>query len=170
MIRGATRGPARRVNPILSHRLNALLTAAGLGWARYGKRFRLVPLTQVRGAAEPRRNFSRLQVGIIARLDMLSGWQKVRLIDLSQGGAQLILSRPQPLDEGVLRWLRFEVYGDVVWQEDEHVGLKFDGLLPLARLVETRQRAPTVVREEAMATEIAAQDFVAGNRTLGADR
>ena len=127
-----------------------------------------MPLTKP--GSEPRRAFSRLQVGILARLDMLEGWQRVRLIDLSQGGAHVILSRPTPIGEGVLRWLRFEVYGEVAWQEDHHVGLRFDGLLPLPVLVETRQRAPTVVREEAMATELAAHDFVAGKSHLGTDR
>jgi len=129
-----------------------------------------MPNSQVKPGSEPRRAFSRLELGIIARLDMLSGWQRVRLIDLSQGGAHLILSRPEPIGEGVLKWLRFDAYGAVAWQEREHVGMKFDGLLPLPWLVETRQRAPFVVREEAMATELAAHDWVAGTRTLGSDR
>lgn len=129
-----------------------------------------MPLVQVRGAFEPRRSFSRLQVGILARLDMLSGWQRVRLLDLSQGGAHMLLSRPEPIGEGVLKWLNFDVYGTVAWQEEEHVGMKFAGLLPLHYLVETRHRAPSVVREEAMSTEIAAHAFVAGNRPLGSAR
>jgi len=129
-----------------------------------------MPLTKPTGGLEPRRAFSRLTVGILARLDMLAGWQRVRLIDLSQAGAHIILSRPEPLTEGVLRWLRFDAYGEVVWQEDHHVGLKFDSILPMAVLVETRQRAPSVVREEAMETQLAAQDFVAGKTHLGTDR
>ena len=129
-----------------------------------------MPLATASQDSMKSRAFSRLQVGILARLDMLEGWQKVRLIDLSQGGAHLILSKPVPLREGVLKWLRFEAYGVVVWQRDEHVGLSFDNLVPIPHLVETRQRAPTVVREESMATEIAAQDWVSGKVHLGADR
>lgn len=100
---------------------------------------------------DPRRNYSRLQVGIAAHFDTLDGRQGVRLIDLSQGGAHLILSRSDPVREGVLTWLRFDTFGAVVWQHGEHVGLEFDELVPLPAMVETRQRAPSVVREAAEA-------------------
>ena len=100
---------------------------------------------------DPRRAYSRLTVGIGASFDTLDGRQTVRLIDLSQGGAHLILSRPAPLREGLLTWLRFEAFADVVWQHGEHVGLAFDELVPIPSLVETRMRAPSVVREAAQA-------------------
>lgn len=103
------------------------------------------------GSPEPRRAYSRQTVGIAAHFETLGGRQSVRLIDLSQGGAHLILSQPVPLREGVLFWLRFDIFADVVWQEGEHVGLKFDELVPIPALVETRLRAPSVVREAAQA-------------------
>jgi hypothetical protein len=111
-----------------------------------------------------RRAFSRLRLGIGAQLETLDGRQRVRLIDLSQGGAHLILSQPGDIREAVLTWLRFETFGTVVWREDARIGLKFDKLLPLAVLVETRRRAPTVVREEA---EAAAREWVAGTFNPG---
>lgn len=111
--------------------------------------------------ADSRRVFSRLRVGIAARLETLSGSQKVRLIDLSQGGAQVILSRPDEAGQGVLSWLDFESFGDLAWRDEGHIGLKFDQLLPLGCLVETRKRAPSVVRDEEMGTSMA-QAWVSG--------
>jgi hypothetical protein len=118
----------------------------------------------------PRRAFARLRLGIAARLETLDGRQKVRLIDLSQGGAHIILSDPGDIRQGVLTWLRFESFGAVAWVDGDHVGLEFDRPLPLAVLVETRQQAPTVVREEAMNAECAARDWVAGQFNSGSER
>lgn len=110
---------------------------------------------------DSRRAFLRLRVGIGARLDTLAGSQKVRLIDLSQGGAQVILSRPEEAGAGVLTWMNFETFGDLAWREEGHVGLKFDKLLPLGCLAETRRRAPSVVREEELGSKLA-QAWVSG--------
>jgi PilZ domain-containing protein len=90
----------------------------------------------------------RLQLGISARFETLDGRQRVRLMDLSQGGAHLVLSENGEFREGMLTWLRFETFGTVVWHEGPRIGLEFDKLLPLGVLVETRLRAPSVVREE----------------------
>lgn len=111
--------------------------------------------------ADSRRAFLRLRVGIGARLETLAGSQKVRLIDLSQGGARLILSRTQDAGAGVLTWLNFETFAELAWQEEGHVGLKFDKLLALGCLVETRQRAPSVVRDEELGSNLA-QAWVSG--------
>jgi len=118
----------------------------------------------------PRRAHSRLRLGISARIETLDGKQRVRLLDLSQGGAHIVLSEPHDIRKAVLSWLRFETYGEVVWQEGQHIGLAFDRPLPLACLVETRQRAPTVVREEAMGVEQAARQWVAGTLHQGSER
>ncbi|HYD23859.1 MAG TPA: PilZ domain-containing protein [Croceibacterium sp.] len=100
---------------------------------------------------DPRRAYSRLRVGIDASLDTLDGRQKVRLIDLSRAGAHVVLSQPETIREGVLRWLRFDTFGIAMWQAEDDVGLKFDRLLPLRVLDETRERAPAVVLEMAQA-------------------
>jgi PilZ domain-containing protein len=118
----------------------------------------------------PRRAYSRLRLGISAQLETLDGRQRVRLIDLSQGGAHVILSQPGDVRQAVLTWLHFETFGMVAWREDVNIGLKFDKLLPLAVLVETRQRAPSVVREEAMGAQEAAREWVAGTSHLGSER
>lgn len=108
-----------------------------------------------------RRNFARLNVGISARLITLDGAQKVRLIDLSQGGAQVILSQTGNVTAGLLTWLDFEAFGELAWHEDDRLGLKFERLLPLSFLVRTRGQAPSVVRSELLGEDIA-QAWVAG--------
>ena len=107
-----------------------------------------------------RRAFPRLQLGISAQLETLEGRQRVRLMDLSQGGARIVLSQPGDIQEGVLTWIRFETFGVVAWEDEKSVGLEFDKPLPLAVLVETRQRAPSVVREE---EERIAREWVEGS-------
>lgn len=109
-----------------------------------------------------RRAFSRLRLGISAQLQTLDGRQRVRLMDLSQGGAHLILSQPGNIRQAVLTWLEFETFGAVAWRDEQNLGLEFDRWLPLSVLVETRHRAPSVVREEAMGAEQAAREWVAG--------
>jgi hypothetical protein len=112
----------------------------------------------------PRRVHLRLQLGISAQLETLDGRHRVRLIDLSQGGAHVIVGHDEDFHEAVLTWLHFETFGAVVWREGRDVGLEFDKLLPLGVLVETRLRAPPVVREE---EEQAAREWVAGTLNLG---
>ena len=101
--------------------------------------------------SDPRREYSRLAVGIDATLETLEGRQAVRLVDLSQSGAHLVLSEPETIREGVLRWLNFDTFGVAMWQDEEDVGLKFDRLLHPHILDETRERAPGLVLEMAQA-------------------
>ena len=84
----------------------------------------------------PRRAFSRLRLGISAQLETLDGRQKVRLMDLSQGGAHVIVSEPGDIRQAVLTWLHFETFGMVAWSDGPHIGLKFDKPLPLGVLDE----------------------------------
>lgn len=106
------------------------------------------------GGKGSRREFARLRVGISARFETLDGAQPVRLLDLSQGGANLILSRPEEAGAGVLTWLDFETFGEVAWQNDERIGLKFDRVLPPGCLAQTRLRAPSVVRDEELGVSV----------------
>ncbi len=100
-------------------------------------------------------------MGISARFNTLDGLQKVRLVDLSQGGAQIILSKLEQPAAGLLTWLNYEAFGEAAWQEGDCLGLKFERLLPLGCLVSTRQKAPSVVRAEALGDELA-QAWVSG--------
>lgn len=118
----------------------------------------------------PRRAYSRLRLGMSAQLETLDGRQRVRLIDLSQGGAHVIMSQPGDVRQAVLTWLRFEAFGIVARRDGAHIGLEFDKPLALATLVETRQRAPSVVRDEAMGAKLAARAWVAGTLHQGSER
>ena len=102
-----------------------------------------------------RRQHARLRLGIPARLETLDGRQQVRLVDLSHGGAQIVLENETPVREGVLTWMRFETFGIAAWQDGENVGLKFDRPLSRPCLTATREKAPEIFLE-------AARDFVAG--------
>ena len=106
-----------------------------------------------------RRQFARLDVGMRARFITLAGEQLVRLVNLSQNGAQLILSRPENAGAGVLIWLDYEAFGELAWHEEDTIGIVFDDLLRPGTLAQTRLRAPSVVREE---DARAAQAWVAG--------
>lgn len=94
------------------------------------------------------RRFARLDVGIAARFTTLAGEQPVRLMNLSQNGARLVLSEPAEAGAGVLNWLDFETFGELTWQEGDTIGIAFDEVLSPGVLAQTRRRAPTVVREE----------------------
>ena len=102
-----------------------------------------------------RRRYARLRLGIPARFETLYGRQPVRLVDISHGGAHIVLADPAPVREGVLMWMRFEIFGIAMWQEEESVGLEFDRPLSLQCLRATRDFAPEIFRE-------AARDFVSG--------
>lgn len=97
---------------------------------------------------EGRRRFARLELGIAARFTTLAGEQPVRIVNLSQNGARLILSVPDEAGAGVLTWLDFETFGELSWQDGDTIGVAFDQLLSPGCLAQTRLRAPTVVREE----------------------
>lgn len=74
----------------------------------------------------------------------------------------MVVSELGDLRQGVLRWLDFDAFGSVVWREDSHLGFAFDSPLPFETLIETRHRAPSVVREEALLAQQAAREWVTG--------
>jgi hypothetical protein len=119
---------------------------------------------------ERRREQGRLPLGIAARVETLEGQQPVRLIDLSQKGAHVILSQVGEVRRGVLAWLEFEAFGFVAWSSGDHVGFEFDEDVPLEQIIETRNRAPSVVREESLSIEQAARDWVEGKLNQGSER
>lgn len=111
-----------------------------------------------------RRRHVRLRLGIPARFQTLDGRIEVRLANLSQSGARVVLSNPMKVAEGVLEWLDYDTFAVQVWQEGEEVGLEFDRALPREWLRATHAAAPEVVREEEIG---AARDFVEGRANFG---
>ena len=68
---------------------------------------------------------------------------------------------------------RFEQLLDrhqVIWREDDQVGMHFDELVPIEQLLETRQRAPSVVREAELEAKAMAREWVAGEGHHGTER
>ena len=102
-----------------------------------------------------RRRHARLRLGIPARFETLDGRQTVRLVDISHGGAQIVMESDAEVREGVLTWMRFDTFCIAAWQEGESAGLKFDRPLSVDCLRATREFAPEIFRE-------AARGFVAG--------
>ena len=117
-----------------------------------------------------RRHQPRLQLGIAAKLETLDGTTPVQLLDLSQNGARLDLNNEQPFGSAVLHWLEFEAFGDLVWQKEQFVGLRFDGPIALGWLVTTRQLAPDVVALEDLEARKTALAWVSGRTHLGSER
>jgi hypothetical protein len=114
----------------------------------------------------PRRAYSRLRLGIPARLLTLEGQKAVTLVDLSQSGARILLDGPSRVNGGgMLRWLGYEAFGDVAWQFGEDLALQFDQSVDLSWLVETRQRAPVELDRDRHIRR-AAREFVTGRPGL----
>ena len=107
-----------------------------------------------------RRQHARLRLGIPARFETLDERHDVRLVNLSQGGAQIVLPKPDKVKEGVLSWMKYETFGIAVWQEEANVGLEFDRPLSAPCLRATREYAPDLFRE-------IARDFVQGTDGSG---
>lgn len=111
--------------------------------------------------AEPR-TYGRLPLGIAAHLDTIHGRKAVRLVDLSQGGAKIVLPIDIPIRDCVLTWLEFEAFCSAVWHDGPRLGLTFEEPLPLATLVATRNVAPSIIRAESLSVETAARAWVRG--------
>lgn len=117
----------------------------------------------------PRRAYSRLRLGVAARLLTLDGEQWVTLVDLSQSGARVVLGASGKVSGGLLRWLGFEAFGDPAWQARDQLALHFDEPIDAAWLLETRQRAPLELDYE-IHTRRAACEWVTGRAQLAAGR
>lgn len=114
-------------------------------------------------ATGPRRKFPRLRMGIPAQMETVVGRKKVRVIDISQGGAQLVFDDEQiRFDYGLLLWLRFEAFGTLVWRDGPQYGIEFDQKLSPHVLFESRREAPTVIEELNYSVHTAARRFVEG--------
>lgn len=121
-------------------------------------------------ADEPRRHFGRLRLGIPALLETLHGRKHVRLVDLSQGGALILLPQEFPVRDCILRWLGFELFCSTAWQRGTQIGLMFERELTIAMMMSTREHAPAVLAREEAETAAAAQGWAEGWLHQGAER
>lgn len=108
------------------------------------------------------RSYGRLPLGIPAHLETIHGRKTVRLVDLSQGGAHVVVPADLQIRDCVLTWLGLEAFCTAAWRDGEHLGLTFEEPLALGKLVATRNVAPSIIREESLSAETAAREWVQG--------
>lgn len=110
-----------------------------------------------------RRQSPRLSLGVEAEFICIGGRQQVLLQDISATGAKLERLHRQPTANGFLRWMDFEVFGDIQWRGAGRCGIVFDRPLSTACLIQTRSAAPGVLREQQRNANSHARYFVLGS-------
>lgn len=118
----------------------------------------------------PRRSFGRMKLGIPATLETIHGRKHVRMVDLSQGGALVLLPQEIPVRDCMVNWLGFEAFASAVWRHGTQVGLAFEEPLALAKLMATRNLAPELIQQENLAAEDAARGWSEGWFSAGSER
>jgi hypothetical protein len=111
-----------------------------------------------------RRAEPRAQIGLRTSTEMLSGRGTAILVNLSCAGAQLSGESLPGLGKDVLLTCgAIEIFGTVVWSEEERCGVSFDEPIGRAALSELRRTAWQVARSS-MSDEViqAAADWVNG--------
>ena len=114
---------------------------------------------------EGRRDYLRLELGVLAHIETLEGRKKVEIIDLSQGGARVKLLAPvENIKDCVLVWLGFDTYASIGRREGDELGLVFDVPLRPVIIKKTREMAPRIWRNDSAHLGAIARDFVQGNQ------
>ena len=108
-----------------------------------------------------RREQPRLRVGIPVRVQTLYSTGEGQLLDLSATGARIAIEDAPRFGEVVLQWLTIEAFGEIMWSGGGTVGIRFLDPLSAAELVETRHKAPSILRSFDPAVE-AARAWVQG--------
>ena len=104
------------------------------------------PLSQ--DSNSPRRDFDRLRLGVPAVLQTLDAKLKVEIVDISQGGAQLVLpSKDSFAKECLLVWLSYEAFGEVSWRKGAQVGIRFEEPISHMAIHATRKNAEAILGE-----------------------
>ncbi len=109
-----------------------------------------------------RRRNSRLRLGIEARFLGFDGDQSVALYDLSQTGAKVLLQNGSPVSQGILSWMGYEAFGDVVWRRGRWCGIHFEEELPDDWVFATRQATPVLLEAPGKELLGVAEKFVTG--------
>lgn len=109
-----------------------------------------------------RRNHSRLRLGIDANVLGFDGPQSVLLHDLSSTGAKILLERDETFSQGILGWLEFEAFGEIVWRRGRWCGMQFAKPVTDECLLKTREASPTLKAEAEEELRQHAKDFVTG--------
>ncbi|MEZ5682156.1 MAG: PilZ domain-containing protein [Erythrobacter sp.] len=113
------------------------------------------------------RDFLRLPLGVLGYLETLEGRKRVEVVDLSQGGAHIVLlevDEKQTIDieDCFLTWLDFEGFGKVTWRKGQHFGIAFEEPLRPTVIKETKIKAPMMVRRDFDELKVAAKLWAKG--------
>ena len=103
--------------------------------------------------APEERDFLRLPLGVLGYLETLEGRKRVEIVDLSQGGAHILLLEhddraASDISDCFLRWLQFDAFGTVTWKDGPRIGLAFEEALRPGVIKETKKQAPIMVRRD----------------------
>lgn len=109
-----------------------------------------------------RRDTPRLKLQIPAEVVTMSGPEPVLLLDLSQTGARIACRAKPAFKRGILHWMEFEFYGEVVWADKQLCALRFDPELELDVVLTTRAQAPAEWRRLTENVVEAARYWAAG--------
>ena len=104
-------------------------------------------------AAPTERDFLRLPLGVLGYLETLEGRKRVEIVDLSQGGAHILMLEKDDgtagdISDCFLKWLQFDAFGTVTWQDGPRMGLAFEQPLRPGVIKETKKQAPIMVRRD----------------------
>ena len=113
------------------------------------------------------RDFLRLPLGVLGHLETLEGRKRVEIVDLSQGGAHVVLLEVDEkqlikIDDCFLTWLTFEGFGKVTWRKGQHFGIAFDEPLRPSVIKQTKAQAPIMVRRDFDEHKVAAKLWAKG--------
>lgn len=109
-----------------------------------------------------RRRNPRLALGIDAEFICLDGRQPVLLQDISATGARIAFLHRQPTANGFLRWINYEVFGDIKWRGRDECGIVFDRPISNACLLQTRSATPNLLLQQRLDADRHARNFVLG--------
>lgn len=116
---------------------------------------------------ESKRDFQRLHLGVLGHIETLNGRRRVEIVDLSQGGAYVVLMDGAEVEtydvyDCVLRWMDFEAFGEVRRREGSHFGIAFDEPLRPGVIKATLGQASGSVRNDALDLKEAARLWANG--------
>lgn len=109
----------------------------------------------------PRRGKARLRLGIPAVLLTTDGRGPISLLDLSESGARILLASDTKVSCGFLRWMHYEAFCTVVWQDGAQAGIQFEHPIDRDWVLETRDWLPELA--EANELRSYAEEWVGTN-------
>ena len=113
------------------------------------------------------RQYARLVLGVPATLETLDARLRIEIVDISQGGAHVLLPNDDAFAKDcLLVWLRFEAFGTVIWRKGAHIGIVFEKPLSHTTIFETRKNAASILEQEAAKIENEARSWAQGARRL----